>query len=103
MVNTFMSRCVGSNLLKGCCQDLITIDNVRKVHQDKGWQNQKGGHHLKGDLQIHQVNISWMCHKNSQMLMAPKITKQIVKENKLVPSSDQNTSTTIGNIGETTF
>jgi hypothetical protein len=31
----------------------------------------------------------------------PNITKQIVKENKLVPSSDQNTSTTIGNIGET--
>ncbi len=31
----------------------------------------------------------------------PKITKQIAKENKLVPSNDQNTSTTIGNIGET--
>jgi hypothetical protein len=30
----------------------------------------------------------------------PKITKQITKESKLVPSSDQNTSTTVGGIGE---
>jgi hypothetical protein len=96
-----MSKCVGSNLSKGCCHDLITIDNVEEVHPDKGWQNQKGGHHLKSNLQIHQASISWMCHKNSQMLMAPKITKQIVKENKLVLSSDQNTSTTIGNISDT--
>ncbi len=33
----------------------------------------------------------------------PKITKQIIKENKLVPSSDQDTSTIVGSIGETTF
>jgi hypothetical protein len=34
----------------------------------------------------------------------PKITKQITKESKLVSSSDQDTSTTIGSIGEeTTF
>jgi hypothetical protein len=53
MVNTFMSKCVSSNLSKGCCQNLDTIDNVGKVHQkiwDKGCQ--KGGHHLKGGLQI---------------------------------------------------
>ncbi len=33
----------------------------------------------------------------------PKITKQITKENKLIPSSDQDTSTIVGSIGETTF
>ncbi len=34
----------------------------------------------------------------------PKITKQITKESKLVPSSDQDISITIGSIGEeTTF
>jgi hypothetical protein len=34
----------------------------------------------------------------------PKITKQITKESKLVPLSDQDTSTLVGNIGEeTTF
>jgi hypothetical protein len=55
-----MSRCVGSNLSKGCYRNLVTIDIVEKVHkktQNKGWQNQKGGHHLKGVLRLHQVNI----------------------------------------------
>jgi hypothetical protein len=33
----------------------------------------------------------------------PKITKQITKESKLVPSSDQDTSTIVGNIGEETI
>jgi len=33
----------------------------------------------------------------------PKITKRITKESKLVPSSDQDTSTTIGGIGEKTI
>ncbi len=33
----------------------------------------------------------------------PNITKQITKESKLVPSSDQDTSTTIGGIGEKTI
>ncbi len=71
-----MSVYVGSNLLKGCCRNFVTINNVKKVHQknwDKGWQNQKGGHHLKGDLQVHQMSISRMCHKNIQMLMTPKL------------------------------
>jgi hypothetical protein len=31
----------------------------------------------------------------------PKVTKQITKESKLVPSSDQDTSTIVGSIGET--
>ncbi len=33
----------------------------------------------------------------------PKITEQITKESKLVPSSDQDTSTTVGSIGEKTI
>ncbi len=73
------------------------------MHQkirDKGWQNQKGGHHPKGGLQVHQANIFWMCHMHSHMSIDdPKVTKQITKESKLVPSSDQNISTTIGSIG----
>ncbi len=47
--------------LKGYCQNLITINNVKKLHQkiqDKRWQNQKGGHHLKGDMQVHRASIS---------------------------------------------
>jgi hypothetical protein len=31
----------------------------------------------------------------------PKVAKQITKKSKLVPSSDQNTSTIVGSIGET--
>jgi hypothetical protein len=31
----------------------------------------------------------------------PKVTKQITKENKLVPLSDQGISTIVGSIGET--
>jgi ribosomal protein L24 len=77
-----MSSCVGSNLSKGC-QNLIIIKNVKKVHQkirNKRWKNQKGGHHLKGSLQIHQANISWMCHRNNQMLMTPKLQNKLPKK-----------------------
>jgi hypothetical protein len=70
--------------------------------RNKGWQNQKGGHHQKGGLQVHQANISCTCHKNSHMSTNdPKVIKQITKESKLVPSSDQDTSTIVGSIGET--
>jgi len=34
MVSTFISKCVGSNLSKGCCRNFITINNVKKVHQN---------------------------------------------------------------------
>jgi hypothetical protein len=77
-----MFSCVGSNLSKGC-QNLVTINNVRKVHQkiwDKRWKNQKGGHHLKAGLQIHQTNISWMCHRNRQMLMTPTLQNKLPKK-----------------------
>jgi hypothetical protein len=78
MVNTLMSRCVGSNLSTGCCWNLVTIDNVGKVHQkiwDKGCQ--KGGHQLKGGLQVHQGNIYWMCDMNNHMLMTPKLQNKL--------------------------
>jgi hypothetical protein len=63
---------------------------VHRKIRDKGWQNQKSCHHLKGGLQVRDANISWMCRMNNHMSTNdPKVTKEITKESKLVPSSDQ--------------
>jgi hypothetical protein len=91
-----MSKCVGSNLsTKGCWQNLVTIDNVGKVHQkiwDKGCQYW-GPSPKRWPTSTSNKHILDVPHVDD-----PKTTKRITKDNKLVPSSDQDTSITIGSI-----